>query len=134
MVCYYNGVKGKSLRQTKSTDKNVLDERRHKMETIIENGKKIDGIPYPVSVWDAKNGMWDDSIEELSAIFANSEGEAIDLAKDYMLEGVYASDMDGEEQAEAIEYYSNDGNYIIDSDRHEMRLYVFEEYTDKGGA
>lgn len=104
------------------------------METIIENGKKMDGIPYPVAVWDAKSGMWDDSIEELSAIFANSEGEAIDLAKDYMLDSVYASDMDGEEQAEAVEYYSNDGNYIIDSDRHEMRLYVFDEYTDKGGT
>lgn len=101
------------------------------METIIENGKKREGIPYPVAVWDAKSGMWDDSIEELSAIFANSEDEAIELAKDYILECVYASDMDEEEQAEEIDYYSNEGNYIIDSDRHEMRLYVFEEYTDK---
>ena len=24
------------------------------METIIENGKKMEGIPYPVAVWDAK--------------------------------------------------------------------------------
>lgn len=42
--------------------------------------------------------------------------------------------MDGEKQAKAIEYYSNDGNYIIDSSRHEMHLYVFEEYADKGGT
>ena len=101
------------------------------METIIANGKRMEGIPYPVAVWDAKNGMWDDSIEELSAIFANSEGEAIDLAKDYMLDSVSASDMDEEEQAEEIDYYSNEGNYIIDSDRHELRLYVFEIYADK---
>ena len=101
------------------------------METIIENGKKMEGIPYPVAVWDAKNGMWDDSIEELNAIFANSEDEAIDLAKDYMLDSVYASDMDEEKQAEEIDYYSNEGNYIIDSDRHELRLYVFETYADK---
>lgn len=101
------------------------------METIIENGKKMEGIPYPVSVWDAKNVRWDDSIYELGAIFANSESEAVALAKDYMLDSVYASDMDGEKQEREIEYYSNDGNYIIDSNRHELRLYVFETYADK---
>lgn len=101
------------------------------METIIENGKKMEGIPYPVAVWDAKSGMWDDSIEELSAVFANSEDEAIEWAKDFILECVYASDMDEEEQAEKIDYYSNEGNYIIDSDRHELHLYVFEIYADK---
>ena len=104
------------------------------METIIVNGKKMEGIPYPVAVWDAKNGMWDDSSSDLSEVFANSEDEAIELAKDFVFDCVYSSDMDEEEQAKAIEYYSNDGNYIIDSHRHEMRLYVFEEYTDKGGA
>ena len=104
------------------------------METIIVNGKKMEGIHYPVAVWDAKNGMWDDSSSDLSEVFANSEDEAIELAKDFVLDCVYSSDMDEEEQAKAIEYYSNDGNYIIDSHRHEMRLYVFEEYTDKGGT
>lgn len=68
------------------------------METIIENGKKMEGIPYPVAVWDAKTNLWDDSIEELSAVFANSEEEAIDLAKDYILECVYALDVDEEER------------------------------------
>lgn len=34
------------------------------METIIENGKKMEGIPYPVAVWDAKHDFWDDSIVE----------------------------------------------------------------------
>lgn len=42
--------------------------------------------------------------------------------------------MDEEEREREIGYYSNDGNYIIDSNRHELHLYVFEEYTDKGGA
>lgn len=104
------------------------------METIIENGKKMEGIPYPVAVWDAKNGMWDDSIYELGAVFANSEDEAIELAKDYMLECVYALDVDEEERERKIEYYSNDGNYIIDNNRHELHLYAFERYTDKGGT
>lgn len=104
------------------------------MEPIIENGKKMEGIPHPVAVWDADHMRWDDSIEELSAIFANSEDEAIELAKDYILDCVYALDVDEEEREREIEYYSNDGNYIIDSNRHEMRLYVFEEYTDKGGT
>lgn len=79
------------------------------METIIENGKRMEGIPYPVAVWDARTGMWDDSIYELGAVFANSEDEAIELAKDYMLDPVYASDMDEEKQAEEIDYYSNGG-------------------------
>ena len=39
--------------------------------------------------------------------------------------------MDEEKQAKEIDYYSNEGNYIIDSDRHELRLYVFETYADK---
>lgn len=101
------------------------------METIIENGKRMEGIPYPVAVWDAKSGMWDDSIYELSAVFANSEDEAIELAKDYILECVYALDVDEEEREREIEYYSNDGNYIIDNNRHELHLYVFEIYADK---
>lgn len=104
------------------------------MEKIIENGQRMQGIPYPVAVWDAKTNLWDDSIEELSAVFANSEEEAINLAKDYILECVYALDVDEEEREREIEYYSNDGNYTIDSDRHNLHLYIFEEYTDKGGT
>lgn len=101
---------------------------------IIENGNEMQGIPYPVAVWDAKTHLWDDSIEDLSTVFANSEEEAIDLAKDYILECVYALDVDDEEREREIEYYSNDGNYIIDNNRHELHLCVFEKYTDKGGA
>lgn len=101
---------------------------------IIENGKEMQGIPYPVAVWDAKSIRWDDSIEELSAIFANSEDEAVDLAKDYMLESVYQSDITEEEREEAISYYNNAGNYTLGTAFHDMRLYVFEKYTDKGGA
>ena len=65
---------------------------------IIENGQPIEGIPYPVAVWDAKHNFWDDSIVELSGVFANSEEEAIDLAKDYILEFVY--ELDDEEERE----------------------------------
>lgn len=86
------------------------------METIIENGERMEGIPYPVAVWDARTGMWDDSIYELGAVFATSEDEAIELAKDYMLDPVYASDMDEEEQAEAIDYYSSENVYRIDDE------------------
>lgn len=101
------------------------------METIIENGKKMEGIPYPVAVWDADHMRWDDSIEELSAIFANSEDEAIDFAKDYLLESIYQSDMEGRERAEAIAYYSRDDNYTACTDYKELHLYVFEKYADK---
>lgn len=102
---------------------------------IFENGKVMEGIPYPVAVWDAKNDLWDDSIEELSAIFANSEDEAIELAKDYMLESVYYNpDTTEEEREKAIKYYSNEGNYTANTANHELHLYVFEKYTDKGGT
>lgn len=79
---------------------------------IIENGRPIDGIPYPVEIWNADYHMWDDSIEELtSAIYAESEDGAIEAAKDFMLDSVYASDMDKEEQAEAADYYSSENVY-----------------------
>ena len=79
---------------------------------IIENGRPIDGIPYPVEIWNADYHMWDDSIEELtSAIYAESEDGAIEAAKDFMLDSVYASDMDKEEQAEAADYYSSESVY-----------------------
>lgn len=100
---------------------------------IIESGRVMEGIPYPVAVWDAKHDFWDDSIVELSGVFANSEEEAIDLAKDYILEFVYELD-DEEEREREIKYYSDDGNYTIDSDRHALHLFVFETYTDKGGT
>lgn len=34
---------------------------------IIEYGHPIDGIPYPVEIWNADYHMWDDSIEELTS-------------------------------------------------------------------
>lgn len=35
------------------------------MEPIIENGKRMEGIPYPVAVWDAKNGWeWYNALKE----------------------------------------------------------------------
>lgn len=102
---------------------------------IIENGQPIDGIPYPVEIWVSEYHMWDDSIEELtSGIYAESEDGAIEAAKDFMLDTVHASDMDGEEQAEAIDYYSSENVYRIATDSHDLYLYAFETYTDKGGT
>lgn len=102
---------------------------------IVENGQPIDGIPYPVEIWVSEYHMWDDSIEELtSGIYAESEDGAIEAAKDFMLDTVHASDMDGEEQAEAIDYYSSENVYRIATDSHDLYLYAFETYTDKGGT
>lgn len=102
---------------------------------IIENGQPIDGIPYPVEIWVSEYHMWGDSIEELtSGIYAESEDGAIEAAKDFMLDTVHASDMDGEEQAEAIDYYSSENAYRIATDSHDLYLYAFETYTDKGGT
>ena len=102
---------------------------------IIEYGRPIDGIPYPVEIWNADYHLWDDSIEELThGIYAESEDGAIEAAKDFMLDTVNASDMDGEEKAEAIDYYSSNDVYRVATDNHDMYLYVFERYTDKGGT
>lgn len=102
---------------------------------IIENGCPIDGIPYPVEIWNADYHMWDDSIEELKrSIYAESEEEAIEAAKDFMLDSVYASDMAEEEQSEEIDYYSSNDVYRVATDNHDMYLYAFERYTDKGGT
>lgn len=102
---------------------------------IIENGRPIDGIPYPVEIWNADYHMWDSSIEELtSAIYAESEDGAIEAAKDFMLDLVYASDMNEAEQSEAIDYYSSNDVYRVATDNHGLYLYAFERYTDKGGT
>ena len=63
---------------------------------------------------------------------AETEDNAIQYAIEYMTDFVYNyGDYDEEEQEREIEYYSNDGNYIIDNNRHELHLYVFEIYADK---
>ncbi len=99
---------------------------------IIENGRPIDGIPYPVEIWRADYHMWDDSIEELThSIYAESEEDAIEAAKDFMLDSVYASDMTEEEQAEEIDYYSSNDVYRVATESHDLQFYVFETYADK---
>ena len=88
---------------------------------IIEYGHPIDGIPYPVEIWNAKFHMWDDSIEELThAIYAESEDGAIEAAKDFMLDTVHASDMNEEEQAESIDYYSSNAA-LCEQDKNNYR-------------
>lgn len=102
---------------------------------IIEYGHPIGGIPYPVEIWNADYHMWDGSIEELThGIYAESEDGAIEAAKDFMLDGVHASDMNENEQAEAIDYYSSNDVYRVATDNHDMFLYAFERYTDNGGT
>ena len=102
---------------------------------IIENGRPIDGIPYPVEFWNADYHMWVDSIEELThSIYAESEEEAIEVAKDFMLYSEYAPDMTEEERAAEIDYYSNNDVYRVATDNHDLYLYAFERYTDKGGT
>ena len=66
------------------------------------------------------------------SIYAESEEDAIEAAKDFMLDSVYASDMTEEEQAEEIDYYSSNDVYRVATDSHELQFYVFETYTDKG--
>lgn len=102
--------------------------------TIIESGRVMEGIPYPVAIWNAEFSMWDDSIDDLCNIFANSEDEAIEHAKDYMLEAVYQSDLTEEEREEAIDFYSSENVYRVATDNHDLYLYAFETYTDKGGT
>lgn len=102
---------------------------------IIEYGRPIDCIPYPVELWNPDYHMWDDSIEELThGIYAKSEDGAIEAAKDFMLDVVHEFDMDEEEQAEVIDYYSNENVYRIATENHDLYLYAFERYTDKGGT
>ena len=84
------------------------------METIIVNGKKMEGIPYQVSIWDKERNMWDGSIEELGAVYANSEDEAISYAIEYVKESIimYGTE-DEDEQAEQIAYYSDPNAYKV---------------------
>lgn len=48
-----------------------------------------------------------------------------------MLDTIHASDMNEEEQAESIDYYSSNDVYRVATDNHNMHLYVFEIYADK---
>ena len=94
------------------------------METIIVNGKKMEGIPYPVAVWDAKNGMWDDSSSDLSEVFANSEDEAIELA--YVFEEYTDKGGTGEitlytDKDEAVRAAEKEWRHLNKSDKRDYR-------------
>lgn len=103
------------------------------METIIENGKRMKGIPYPVAIWDKKRNMWDDSIEELGAVYANSEDEAIDYAIEYVKDSIimYGTE-DEDEQSEQLAYYSDPNAYKVETEGKDLNLYVFEQRDYKG--
>lgn len=105
------------------------------METIIVNGKKMEGIPYQVSIWDKERNMWDGSIEELGAVYANSEDEAISYAIEYVKESIimYGTE-DEDEQAEQIAYYSDPNAYKVETEGKDLNLYVFEKRDYKGNG
>ena len=105
------------------------------METIIVNGKKMEGIPYQVSIWDKERNMWDGSIEELGAVYANSEDEAISYAIEYVKESIimYGTE-DEDEQAEQIAYYSDPNAYKVETEGKDLNLYVFEQRDYKGNG
>lgn len=105
------------------------------METISENGKKMEGRPYPVAIWDKKRNMCDDSIEELGAVYANSEDEAIDYAIEYVKDSIIMySTEDEDEQAEQLAYYSDPNAYKVETEGKDLNLYVFEQRDYKGNG
>lgn len=103
------------------------------MEKIIENGQKMDGIPYAVEFWNADNNMWDDSVEELGAIYAHSADEAIDYAIEYMLDGVrmYGPE-DATEAQEECEKWNDADLYRVNEVKN-LHLFVWETYRDNWG-
>ena len=62
-------------------------------------GEEI-GALFHVYIWYPPNRMWDDSIEDISYIWAETEDNAIQRAIEYMTDSVYDScDYDEEERA-----------------------------------
>lgn len=74
-------------------------------------GEEI-GALFHVWIWNTDHEMWDDSIEDISCFWAETEDNAIQYAKEYMLDFVYSyTDYDEEERAEQMEYWSNPNHY-----------------------
>lgn len=87
---------------------------RCKIDLVGIVGENI-GIPYHVYVWDA--GRWDDSIEDICYIWAETEGNAIQYAIEYMTDFVYNyGEYDEEERAEQMEYWSDPNHYKAELD------------------
>lgn len=77
-------------------------------------GEEI-GALFHVSIWNTDSRMWDDSIEDISYIWAETEDNAIQHAREYMLDFVYNyTDYDEEKRAEQMEYWSNPNNYMAE--------------------
>lgn len=73
-------------------------------------GEEI-GALFHVYIWNTDNRMWDDSID----IWAETEDNAIQHAREYMLDFVYSyTDYDEEKRAEQTEYWSNPNNYMAE--------------------
>lgn len=61
--------------------------------------------------------MWDDSIEDISYFWAETEDNAIQYAREYMLDFVYSyTDYDEEERAKQMEYWSDPNHYKAELD------------------
>ena len=79
-------------------------------------GEEI-GALFHVYIWYPPNRMWDDSIEDISYIWAETEDNAIQRAIEYMTDSVYDScDYDEEERAEQMEYWRNPNHYKAELD------------------
>ena len=79
-------------------------------------GEEVGGL-FHVYMWYLPNRMWDDSIEDISYIWAETEDNAIQCAIEYMTDSVYDScDYDEEERAEQMEYWRNPNHYKAELD------------------
>lgn len=79
---------------------------------VIDDSKLMDivgeeevGTLFRVSVWDAANRMWSDSVEDITPMRAETEENAIEYAIEYM------TDIDDKEQ---IAYWSDPNHYMAE--------------------
>lgn len=85
-------------------------------ELINIVGEEI-GALFHVWIWNTDHEMWDDSIEDISYIWAETEANAIQYAREYMTDFVYSyGDYDEEKRAEQMEYWSNPNHYKAELD------------------
>lgn len=85
-------------------------------ELIQIVGEEI-GALFHVWIWNDDHEMWDDSIEDISYFWAETEDNAIQYAREYMIDFFYNnSDYDEEERAEQMEYWRNPNRYKAELD------------------
>ena len=86
------------------------------MDLINIVGEEI-GALFHVWIWNTDHEMWDDSIEDISYFWAETEENAIQYAREYMTDFVYNYIYyDEEERAEQMEFWSNPNHYKAELD------------------